>query len=803
MSIRSASAAKRILPFIILPLAGCAPSGMATTAGGGPPAAGTRTSLPIDLVESTPAPTSTATPTFSPTPSIVAEAVSAGRRHTCILTESGTVKCWGENEDGQLGDGTTQRTSTPVDALGLAGVTELAAGFSHTCARTAEGELYCWGNNAFGELGDGTQTSRNSPVRVNLPISATHVSAGMLHSCATDGFDIYCWGVVEYQWMQGEEVMGITLAPENIYAGNIPYSSRITQIGSGMMHDCVLTSDGEVYCWGRNDLGQLGQEWNSFSSNVPLRVDGLKEPVKSLAVGGYHTCVLQSDGTVACWGYNRYGQTGFSYAYADAVTVPEEVPGVQSAAALSAGTYHTCAIVSGGTVECWGDNRYRQVFPLKMPFGQLGIFPGNYRAVAAGGAHSCALTAGGAVQCWGNNKYGQLGEGAAVSLPEPTAEPTRGETKASPTSTPSPTPEPANRAASLAAGRSHSCAVTSAGGVRCWGKNEQGELGNGTFTDSSIPVDVIGLSSGAAEVVTGWGHTCALTTNGGVKCWGYNKNGELGNGANDNLNRPVDVRGLSGGVIALEAGDDHTCALLSGGQVKCWGFNEYGQLGDGTAENRNTPVEVAGLYGAVQTLAAGWGHTCALTAAGGVKCWGNNHYGQLGIEAEKENIHEPVNVSGLSYSVKAISADGGQTCVITDQSLVMCWGNNKYGQLGDGTAEVRKLPVVVAGLTLKPAAIGVGWNHTCVVDAGGEMACWGWNYYGQLGNGMRTTSTVPVRANAMMGGVAQIALGWGHMCVITDTGGVQCWGLNEFGQVGDGSTADSYLPMDVLGLSGG
>ncbi|MBN1439621.1 MAG: hypothetical protein JW929_09450 [Anaerolineales bacterium] len=801
MNIRTESAAKGILTLVFLALAGCAPGGTVEGGGGFPPPA-TWTSPPTELFESTPTPSSTSTPSFTPALGIEAAAISAGRRHTCVLTPGGTVMCWGENEDGQLGDGTTIRRTAAADVSGLSEISEVAAGFNHTCARTADGGVYCWGNNAYGQLGDGTQTSRTPPQQARLPILAMSISSGTMHSCATDGRSVYCWGIVEHRLMQGEYVVEISFKPAQIDLGCLPLGTQIAEIRSGANHDCLLTAAGEVYCWGRNDLGQLGQGRVSFSSNTPVRVDGLKRPVKSLAVGGYHTCVVQSDGTAACWGYDRYGQTGELYASASVVTIPMKVPGIQSALAISAGAYHACATDSGGTVKCWGDNRHRQVFPLKLDFGEIGTIPGDYRAVAAGGYHSCALTADGAVLCWGNNKYGQLGENTAVPLTEPTAEPTRGETKAPPTSTPSPTPEPANRAVSIAAGRSHSCAVTTAGGVRCWGKNEHGELGNGTFTDSIIPVDVIGLSSGAAEVAVGWGHSCALMANGGVKCWGYNKNGELGNRSGEDLNRPVDVRGLSGGVAALEAGDDHTCALLSDGRVKCWGFNLYGQLGDGTAENRSAPVEVAGLHGAVKAVAAGWGHTCALYETGGVKCWGNNHYGQLGIEAEKENIHEPVTASGLAYGATALAADGGQTCVITDRNLVMCWGNNKYGQLGDGTAEVRKLPVVVVGLTLKPAAIGVGWNHTCVVDAEGEMACWGWNYYGQLGNGMRTTSTVPLRADAMMGGIVRIALGWGHVCSIADGGGAQCWGLNEFGQVGDGSTADSYLPIDVLGLSG-
>jgi len=794
-------AMKWIIPCVLMALAGCAPAGQtaAATGGGAAPDVATWTPLATNTLTPEPMSTPTTTSTLSPTPSFTATAIAAGRRHTCVITDRRTVKCWGDNEDGQLGDGTTTQKSIPADVPGLADVADLAAGYNHTCARTGGGDVYCWGNNAFGELGDETQTSRTTPVKVSLPFSATLVSAGTMHSCATDGAEIYCWGIVDFQQKDGEEVMGISLRPYWISREAFPSTSTITAIGSGVTHDCVLTSTGDVYCWGRNDLGQLGQGVFFFSSNVSSRVYGMHGMAESLAVGGYHTCVMLTDNSVECWGYNKYGQLG--NLISGEMELPTPVAGIGSVTGLSAGTYHTCAIISGGGAKCWGDNRYRQVDEQKTERGQIADIPGKFRSIAAGGSHTCALMESGGVMCWGNDKYGQLGGSGIAPTPEPT-QPAPGETESA-TNTPLPTEGSTGRAASIAAGRNHSCAVTTAGGVRCWGRNEHGELGNGTFIDSGAPVNVSGLSSGVEAVVAGWGHTCALTKTGGVKCWGYNKNGELGNGANQNLNRPVDVRGLTGGVTALEAADDHTCAILATGAVKCWGYNMYGQLGDGTPENRNIPVEVAGLSGPITALAAGWGHTCALSAAGGVKCWGNNEYGQLGVESKKETIQTPVIVSGLASGVTAIASEGGHACALTDKGLVMCWGNNKYGQLGDGTAEVRKLPIVVAGLTLKPVAIGAGWNHTCVVDKSGNMACWGWNYYGQLGNGIRTTSTTPVRAGELMTGVNRLALGWGHMCVITETGGAQCWGLNEFGQIGDGTIENSYLPVDVLGLLGG
>lgn len=185
--------------------------------------------------------------------------------------------------------------------------------------------------------------------------------------------------------------------------------------------------------------------------------------------------------------------------------------------------------------------------------------------------------------------------------------------------------------AAIAAGRDHTCALTTGGGVKCWGRNWAGQLGDETTTNRNTPVDVSGLGGGVAAIATGQSHTCALTTSGGVKCWGANGSGQLGDGTTTNRTTPVDVVGLGSGVAAIAAGERHTCALTTGGGVKCWGSNGSGQLGDGTWTQRNTPVDVSGLGSGVQAIAAGGSHTCALTTGGGVRCWGWDGYGQLGL----------------------------------------------------------------------------------------------------------------------------------------------------------------------------
>ncbi len=356
-------------------------------------------------------------------------------------------------------------------------------------------------------------------------------------------------------------------------------------------------------------------------------------------------------------------------------------------------------------------------------------------------------------------------------------------------------------AASVSAGGRDTCASSTSGALKCWGDNNLGQLGaNSGVTQSPTPVAVVGSSSGVAAVSVGGYHTCLVTASGGAKCWGNDYYGELGDGRGGSGNYasyPIDVIGLASGVLAISAGEDHTCALTSAGGVKCWGFNGDGQLGNGTTQDHDIPVGVVGLARGVVAISAGGHHTCALTTAGGVKCWGSNNAGQLG-DGSTTSSSVPVNVSGLSSDVAAISAGLYQhTCALTTSGGVKCWGNNAYGQVGDGTTTTRLTPVFAVGMTSGIDAVDAGGYHTCAVTSGGAATCWGANSAGQIGDGSRLSRHSPVGVSGLASGVTAISAGMWHTCAVLSDGSLRCWGWNGSGQIGDGTTTDRSTPVPV------
>ncbi len=373
-------------------------------------------------------------------------------------------------------------------------------------------------------------------------------------------------------------------------SGNVPPPdplTGVTAIATGGSHACALLVDGTARCWGTNLDYELGSGQQTIREPQPVAVQGLSG-VSALAVGGDHTCALLNDATVDCWGNEAWGELGNGTIAFDQQPAPGAVAGLTGVVALAARGADRDATVD---------------------------FADEF---------SCALASGGTVECWGQNEAGELGTGSIS------------DSGLNAVSTPGPVVGLAG-AIAIGIGNEHACAVLDGGGVACWGQNIAGQLGNGAPTAPSPSLlAVVGLSGPAVAVAGGSLHTCALLADGTVECWGANNQGELGNGTTSDALAPTAVSGLAG-ITAITAGSEHTCALRGDGTVWCWGQSSRGQLGDGsTSLKALVPVKAVGLTNVV-AVSAGQNFTCALVTGGTVACWGSNSSGQLGNGSTSES----------------------------------------------------------------------------------------------------------------------------------------------------------------------
>lgn len=350
------------------------------------------------------------------------------------------------------------------------------------------------------------------------------------------------------------------------------------------------------------------------------------------------------------------------------------------------------------------------------------------------------------------------------------------------------------------AGNNHTCAIEGSGDVLCWGDNFNGQLGDPDVTFSSnTAVWVAGLT-GAVQISAGGDHTCALRESGQVLCWGDNLKGQLGDGTTTQRGTPTPVSGLTD-AVEISAGDEHTCAIRKSGQAVCWGNNLTGQVGNGSSGPTpvKTPVPVTGLGDAVM-IGAGRGQSCAIKESGQAVCWGNNLSGELGLGTTGGFATAPVQVSGVTDAA-LIAVGSYHACAIRKSGQAVCWGWNSNGQLGNGANTFLNPspgPVSVNGLN-NAAWISAGEAHTCAIRASGPTRCWGLNASGQLGDDTNVDKFEPTPASVTgLADAWDVSAGGAHSCAVRETGEALCWGYNLFGQLGDGTTNGSQLPVTVV-----
>jgi alpha-tubulin suppressor-like RCC1 family protein len=773
------------------------------------------------------------------TSSLEAPTVVAGGTHSCALAASGSVRCWGWNGFGQLGLGDVANRgdgpgemhgALPAVALGTGRTaTSLAAGRLHTCAVLDDGSVRCWGMNQYGQLGVGdTDVRGDEPGEMGDALPVVDVGTGRTATALTAGYD----------------------------------------------HTCALLDDGSVRCWGSNGSGQLGLDEGLTDpvgdeggevGDALVDVDlGAGRTATAISAGGLHTCALLDDGSLRCWGRNDFGQLGLEDAegrgdqsdeMGDALPTVDLGPG-HDVAAIAAGENHTCAVLDDGSLRCWGDNTLGTLglgitgggeggtgLPVGDEPGEMGaalppvdLGAGHeVTAITGGQAHTCALLDDRSLRCWGANGEGQLGLGDTTSrgrFPEDMGD----ELPAVDLGT-------GRTAVAVVAGGSHTCAVLDDGSTRCWGWGGEGRLGlgdelargdePGEMGDALPAVGVPGPPTPGPVVAAGSGFSCALMPEGSVRCWGSGSFGRLGDGQafsgrgwlpNEmGVALPEIDLGTGRTATALTVGDQHACALLDDGAVRCWGRNLEGQLGLGDQAARGDdpgemgdalPTVDLGVGRTAVSISAGGNHTCAVLDDGSVRCWGMNGSAELGLgDTEHRGDEEgemgddlPAVDLGTGRTATALAPGSQHTCALLDDDSLRCWGSGLVGALGVGDDQLHgdepgemgdDLPVVDLGPGRTVEAVSAGGNHTCAVLDDGSLRCWGQGEAGALGLGdVAMRGDGPGEMGAALPPVdlgpgrtvVRLELGTFHSCAVLDDGSLRCWGSGWQGELGLGST---------------
>ncbi|MFC1654515.1 RCC1 domain-containing protein [Myxococcota bacterium] len=799
--------------------------------------------------------------------------IVAGSYHACGLTADGKAYCWGQDSDGQLGDGPAvlddcfgvNCSDTPVlvDTSSMVGskvFVQLVAGSWHTCGLASDGIAYCWGYDEYGQLGDMTGAT---PSDVPVPVDTTPtggkpwvlLTAAWDNTCGltSDGV-AYCWGRDDYgQLGDGDVALDLcvgencTYVPVAVDTTPITGEKTFASLVCGTLHACGVTADGTAYCWGRDNMGQLGDGnvvlddcGGVNCSQLPVAVDttpltGSKVFIH-LGLGNANTCGVTSDGKAYCWGVDTNGELGNGSNPVDdcggsqCSLQPEPldvspVTGEKAFLQLVCGLRLCCGLTAQGVPYCWGWDINGQLgngsvlgdsdapSPVEtVPVtGEKAII-----RVTVGEAFGCKLTGEGVAYCWGQNMLGQLGDSGTFSNSE------------SPVSVDQVPINSQKTYKSIAAGIQTTCGVDQEGKAYCWGTDIDEQLGDGSLPHpecgfecslSAVELDTAPVADEKAfvQVAGGAYHGCGLTAQKVAYCWGTDEYGQLGDGGSPtNSPSPVAVNTtpIAGekAFVQLVTGSNHTCGLTSEGVAYCWGRDDQGQLGDGFGDDTSQsplPVNTTPITGETTfvQLIAGYRHTCGLTADGVVYCWGGGTLGELG-DGSGTGSWDPVPVTTVPIvGEKAfIRLAGGfaHTCGLTSQRVVYCWGSDTSEQLGNGPAPIDDCggspcamsPVAVDTTTIagektfRQLGSGPG-AHACGVTTEGVAYCWGRDNYGELGNGgasVDAESPAAVDTSSFTGETTfvQTTCGGTHTCGLTADGVSYCWGADNHGQLGDG-----------------
>ncbi|MGJ5814090.1 hypothetical protein [Paludibaculum fermentans] len=703
--------------------------------------------------------------------------VSAAGHSTMVLRPDGTVLGWGDNDSGQLGSGTLIGRFTS-QCTEFRGMRSIAAGRTHSLAIAQDGTVWSSGQGSNGALGDGDVSTRYQLVPKQVPglSGVTAAAAGAHFSLAlkSDG-TVWAWGANNLGQL-GDGTNTDRGVPQQV-----PGLAGITSIAAGNGHALARRSDGAVFAWGLNGQGQLG-DGGTTNRNTPGQMASFTS--ESVAAGEYHSLAIRSDRTLWGWGYNA--TSAIKEGAGTTILSPVQAPGI-SDVVFAAGSYEMTGVQKAdGSVWFWGGS-------FTLPYGggqKLGPTPTTLNAPAGvsgfalGWGHIVLLLQDGTVMAWGSNEGGQLGPqsiGSSAQFVESKLE--------SPCAYEA--PKPLDTDGRLAAGSGFSVVRQEDGTVSTSGKNDYGQLGDGTTNATGMrgPVQVPGLT-GITKVSAGFGHTLALASDGRVFGWGLNSQSQLASDLNHLVEpSPIVIRGLSD-VVDVAAGNAHSLAVRRDGTVWAWGSNGQGESGSWSPGRIFSPLQVEGLQDVV-AVSAGVQFSVALKRDGTVWAWGSDSTGQVG-QNPGGSSYTPKPVAGLS-DVIAISSGATFSSALKRDGTVWSWGDGQDGQLGIGvrTQAVRGI-ARVAGLT-NVVAVKAGAIYGLAMKADGTVWSWGWNSRGELGNGTGIESLRPAQVPGFQG-AASIGAG-GQSLAWKRDGRIWAWGANDYGQLGVTNVAGSVSPI--------
>ncbi len=561
-------------------------------------------------------------------PGLFATQVAAGERFSCGLQGNGDVLCWGANDRGQLGGGVPSRAGEAVKVVSAESFEAVTAGANHACG-LARGRALCWGDDSSG------QRSTGGPGVTDLGVdSVTRIHAGYRHTCVEHvDRTVTCFGNdFPPPYPSPAELSGPASAfASGEYASCIVLDDGATRCGGWWRHysdfvpqvdlsptatvtapvsigdaNACFVRDGRVWCWGGADQGILGGAYR------PTRLPYVaRSGARSVVTGARHSCAIDDQSEVTCWGDDNWGQHGVG-ALSLAGT-PTQAVAVSDVAELSAGHLFSCARSVAGAVWCWGRNDVSQASgrATRHQIGVARVANLTAIAIAAGFDTACAVTDVGAVRCWGKNDDDVTGVAGPASRPDPIEVPS------------------VTAATDVCVGIDHACAVVASGHVWCWGAAVNGKLG-GAPENVAYPPTQVPTVTEAVQVECGLQHTCARLSTGSVMCWGRNQEAELGIGSKGGTRGPIAVVDITD-ATDLAIGYEHSCVVRASGGVSCWGLDTgRGRLGTGASRHIVfvRPQVVLDVERAV-SIDAGRDSTCAVRDDGDTVCWGDNSFGQL------------------------------------------------------------------------------------------------------------------------------------------------------------------------------